>query len=119
MSSKNLKTELRLKTILEAIAKIERYTACVDEFAFQNNDEKVDAVCMQLIVVGDNTYELRDFLEKTSEAIPWLKVGNLRHLLAHHYAKMNPTLIWTIVQDDLPSLKAAIDRIVASHRQDP
>ncbi len=112
MSSKVQERFLRLTRIQEAISRIERYVEGVSAGAFQQNDEKVDAVCMQFIVIGDSVNEMLDELNSYPSEVPWRKIANLRHLLAHHYAKMNPKFIWTIVEDDLGELKATIDKLL-------
>jgi uncharacterized protein with HEPN domain len=47
-------------------------------------------------------------LSAEQPAIPWAQIAGARNVLAHPYLGVDLNLIWNIVDQNLPSLKAAI-----------
>ena len=50
----------------------------------------------------------------TQPHIDWRGYAGFRDILVHQYHKTEMEIVWTMVQDDLPPLKAAIEAILAS-----
>jgi len=50
---------------------------------------------------------------KTSmDHMPWLQIVGMRHILVHRYFEVDPDLIWSVVEDDVPVLKQQIELIL-------
>ena len=47
--------------------------------------------------------------------IPWRRVGDLGNALRHIYDNVDAVALWSIYQDDLAPLEAAIDAMLAAH----
>lgn len=61
------------------------------------------------IVIGQAVKDLgTDRLRDEQPAIPWSQIAGARNVLAHQYLGVDLTLVWNIVEKDLPTLKAAI-----------
>jgi len=45
--------------------------------------------------------------------IPWRDVATIGNLLRHEYQSTSGKIIWNVVKEDLPTLKAAIEAIAA------
>lgn len=78
--------------------------------------EKLDAICMQLIVIGES---LKNFEKITNKAIlkrypdiEWKKVIGLRDVITHHYFDINAYAIFDICESKLDPLKKAIENIL-------
>jgi len=48
--------------------------------------------------------------------IPWLSSARFRNRLVHAYLTIDLNLVWAMIDKDLPPLKAAVDRELASRR---
>lgn len=103
-----------LRDALEAIAAVEEYTKN-GKADFDRNAMVRDAVCARLIQIGqavkDAQAEGMD-LPSMERAIPWRAVAGMRDRLAHKYALLDKTLVWTVVERDLPRLRQAIVRLL-------
>ena len=107
----------------QVLSKIERAIETIQERTEQVRDlndfltspqgmEKLDAVCMQLISIGESVKNLDKITERsllpTYPEIPWKDVMGMRDIIAHHYFDLDAEEIWHILQFDLMPLLDAI-----------
>ncbi|MFH1612876.1 MAG: HepT-like ribonuclease domain-containing protein [bacterium] len=78
--------------------------------------EKLDSICMQLIVIGEG---LKNFDKVTGDSIlckypqiEWKKVKGLRDIITHHYIDINAEAIYEICKNKIPALKNTIEKIL-------
>lgn len=104
-----------LQDVLDAIQAIERYTKG-GRRSFDRSPMARDAVAARLIqisqAVKDAQAEGLD-LPELQPAIPWRSIAGMRDRLAHKYALSDPALVWTVVERDLPELRAAVQAILS------
>ncbi|MCK5494214.1 MAG: DUF86 domain-containing protein [Candidatus Omnitrophica bacterium] len=119
MYDKELAKEI-LQQIYHAIEVIlERFKSIkiVNDFTdIPGGMEKLDSICMQLIVIGEN---LKNFDKVTGNSvlcqypqIEWKKVKGLRDIITHHYIDINAEAIYDICKNKLSSLKNIIKIIL-------
>jgi uncharacterized protein with HEPN domain len=105
--------DLRLKDILVAIKKIERYTTGIDTLeAFKADERLVDSVCMNLFVIGEAANQIPIDIQGMNPQIDWRNIIGLRNVLAHEYFRINLDRIWNAVQTDLPELSQNIEKLL-------
>lgn len=104
----------RLMDILEAIENIERYIHSESDLHFTADDELLNVwVIHHLQIIGEVASKLSDaFREKHSE-VAWGGMIGMRHALVHGYFETNSTIVWRVVQKDLPVLKEKLTVILA------
>ena len=105
---------LYLEDIKGAAARISEYTSGGEE-EFKNSQLLQDAVLRQLLIVGEAVQHLPDDLLEREAGIPWERVVGMRNRLVHGYHEINMEVVWDTVQRDLPTLQAAVERLL----QDP
>lgn len=66
----NRAAELFLEDIREAIAKIERYTAGLDQASFEADEKSVDAVVRNLEIIGEAARQLPEELASSAPTSP-------------------------------------------------
>ena len=78
--------------------------------------EKLDSICMQLIVVGEG---LKNFDKVTKNAIlqkysqvEWKKAKGLRDIITHHYVDINAEAIYDICENKIKILARTIKIIL-------
>jgi uncharacterized protein with HEPN domain len=78
-------------------------------------NEKMDAICMLLIVVGES---LKNFDKVTAGAIlarypqvEWKKAMGMRDIITHHYADINAEAIFNTCRDKIPLLGQTVKKI--------
>lgn len=102
----------RLKHILEAIGKIERYTENVDFESFEQNEMLQDAIFKNLEVIGEAAYRISPDTQKTYPNVEWRKIAGLRHRLVHDYYQVDLTIVWNTKSKSLPVLENFILEIL-------
>jgi uncharacterized protein with HEPN domain len=72
------------------------------------------AVERQFEIVGEALAQLARLDATLSAEVPDLrKIVAFRNILIHGYAVINRTRVWRAVEEDLPALRAALDRLLA------
>ena len=99
---------LYLEDVIEAIAKIQRYTARLSFHEFAEDEKAVDAVVRNLEVIGEAVKKIPEDMRQKHVGIDWRKIAGLRDILIHEYFGIDVEIIWDIVQNKLPSLEASI-----------
>jgi uncharacterized protein with HEPN domain len=106
----------RLQAILEALERIPRRFASIataaDFYASDAGIDRMDAICMILIAVGE---ELKNIDRKTEGSflsrypdVKWRGVMGARDILAHTYFQVNAEQLFNICRHDIPKLIATI-----------
>ncbi len=96
-----------LESILENIARIERYVSGVDEASFLVNDEKRDAVERCLQRISEAAARLGPQAEQMCPDIPWREIRGIGNWLRHGYDRIDAKIVWNTVQQDLRPLQMA------------
>ncbi len=113
MSDAALTSEI-LSQILEAVRRIERRFAAIgepDDFLTSDDGvDKLDAICMMLIAVGENLKNLDKVndgkLLATHPEVDWKGAKGIRDIISHHYFDLN-------AEDSFRCLQGAPAGIVA------
>lgn len=107
-----------LTHILQAIERIQSYTEETDEAAFLQNEMAQDAVIRNLEVIGEASRNIERRYPEFAEAHPELPLASayeMRNALAHGYFKVDLTIVWKTLENDLPELLAQMQTVVESH----
>ncbi len=95
--------------ILTACLLIEGFTAGLSYETYASDALRVSAVERQLSIIGEAVSQL---IRQGSE-VPISgarRIVGFRNILIHNYARVSQAVVWTIVQQDLPVLKAEAAR---------
>lgn len=63
-----------------------------------------DAVILRLSVIGEAAKCLSKAAKAKYPKVEWRDIGRFRDLAIHHYWKVEATMVWGIVKDDVPVL---------------
>lgn len=119
MRDKELVFEV-LRQIEEASAKIlVRFQSVSQPSDFTDTPEgvdKLDAICMMLIVIGEALKNLDkitdgDLLPKYTE-VDWKKAKGMRDILTHHYADIDAEAVFYTCEEKIPILRQTIKKII-------
>ena len=103
--------KLYLAHIADAITQVLSYTAGGRQ-EFMKNRMIQDAVLRNFEVIGEATKRLSDKAKSRCPDIPWRRVAGLRDVLIHDYMGVDLEEIWRVVEQHLPALRTAIQRLL-------
>lgn len=98
--------------IRDAITLIESYTSSGRD-AFFADPMIRDAVLHNLQIIGEAVKNLSESLRTNHPAVPWRRIAGLRDVLVHQYFGVSATLVWQIVETNLPQLKRQVDDLLS------
>ena len=77
--------KLRIRDILDAISAALCYTEGMKYEAFVNDRKTMDAVLLNLIVIGEAACNVPDEIVSTYFDIPWRDMRDMRNFVIHEY----------------------------------
>ncbi|MBV8697173.1 HepT-like ribonuclease domain-containing protein [Bradyrhizobium sp.] len=98
--------EDRLRDILGAIGEIDRMLEGVGLERFKVDTMRRMATERHLEIICEAARRLPDEVKQGAPAIDWRRMNDFANLLRHAYHATNVDIVWGIVQDHLPRLKA-------------
>uniref|UniRef100_A0A831ZYM9 DUF86 domain-containing protein n=1 Tax=Desulfacinum infernum TaxID=35837 RepID=A0A831ZYM9_9BACT len=90
-----------LSDILEAVRRIQSYTARMDYEAFLGGLKTQDAVVRNLEIIGEAAKKLSQEIRQKHSTISWKSMAGVRDRLIHHYFGITLDVVWEIVTADL------------------
>lgn len=97
--------------ILQALANIEADTAGHDLASFRADRRTRQLVERNLEIVSEASRRLPDDLKDAEPHVPWPAIAGIGNVLRHDYHETYPTILWQTCCNDLPPLRAAVERI--------
>lgn len=109
-----------LANMLATINKIEERTQNINsgnDFASSPGGMlKLDAVCMNLIAIGEATKGIDKIthgqLLAQYQSVFWSGIMKMRDKIAHHYFEVDADVVYNTIKEDVPVLKSTIIQIV-------
>ena len=92
--------------------KISTYVGTMEKDTFLKDGRTVDAVVRNLDIIGEAASRIPDDFKGAHPEIPWRKVVGLRNRIIHEYFGVDLEIVWSVISNDLPPLKAGVNRIV-------
>ena len=102
----------RLEDILEAIERIERYTAA-GRAAFDRQELVQTWVVHHLQIIGEAVRGLSEGFREANVGVPWSQIAAMRNILVHDYFGIDANEVWLAVERDVPGLKAKVTALLA------
>lgn len=107
--------------ILEAGKRIERRFSPVghsDDFlATDDGLDRLDAICMMLIAIGESLKNLDKLtngeLLTRYPGVDWKGAKGARDIISHHYFDLNAEAVFGICRNDIPTLTATVEKMIA------
>ena len=101
----------RLRDILEAIERIERYSS-KGRASFLEQELVQTWIIHHIQIIGEATSRLSDDLCRKHPEIPWAQIVAMRNILVHEYFGVDLNEIWRTVEQVLPAFKVQIQALL-------
>jgi uncharacterized protein with HEPN domain len=102
------RSDVVLQEILDAIMLIERELVGHTQASFAKSLFLQRGTERSLEIISEAARHLPDALLEMRPEISWIDVRSIGNRIRHEYWRVDPALIWSIVMDDLPPLRAAV-----------
>jgi len=102
--------KLYIGHIIDAISAIEEYVSGMSYDDFSKDKKTQDAVLRKLEVVGEASKRLSDKLMKSLSEVPWKDIIGMRNKLIHDYFGIDVQEVWKRAKEDVPALKATLEK---------
>jgi len=115
--NKALRVPDYLEHMLQALERIARYTAGMDEQAFMSSELVQDAVLRNIEILGEASKHIQrvapGFAARHAD-VPWQVMYTMRNRVSHGYDTVDLEIVWKSIQGDLPLLFKQVQALVAA-----
>jgi uncharacterized protein with HEPN domain len=92
--------KIRIDDIQDACERIARYSENINQEEFNTNQLLQDAICRNLITIGEASKQVSDEIKSKYTDIDWRNIARLRDMIVHVYNQINIEIIWDIIIND-------------------
>ena len=103
---------LYLIHISECIERVEKYIGEGREKVFMDSGLIQDAVIRNLQTLAESATRISEGLQEKHPEVDWFKIRGFRNVLVHDYLGVDLKRVWNILENDLPRLKAAVEKML-------
>ena len=109
------RARIHLLQMRDAASSALSFVAGISEDQFMQDQRTQQAVCLSLILIGENVIKLQDKYPtalQTFGGSELQQIRGMRNRLVHAYVEANLQIVWTTVVDVLPRLVKQVDELV-------
>jgi uncharacterized protein with HEPN domain len=101
----------RLLDMREAIERIFRYAGS-GRAEFDASELVQTWVVHHLEILGEAARTVPDDFREAHPEVPWKQIVAMRHILVHQYFGIDREAVWSVVERNLPELKAQLEALL-------
>jgi uncharacterized protein with HEPN domain len=94
-----------LQTIVLIVERIKAHLNKVTAAQFMDSHDDIDLLSYRLSMVGEYANKLSAGFRASHHHMPWIAMIGLRNIVAHEYARVDPSRLWTTATIDLGALE--------------
>lgn len=80
------------------------YSQGLSREEFESNSLNFDAIARNIELIGEAATHIPEEVRASNPDIPWRQIIATRNQLIHGYLGIDNDVLWSIVQEDIPSL---------------
>jgi uncharacterized protein with HEPN domain len=103
-----------LHDMLENAEKALSFVQGLDYDSFCQDDKAMYAVIRAFEIIGEAARQIPEDVRVANSEIPWREIMGMRNKLTHEYFGVNTKVVWRTVQEDLPVIIPALQKMVSS-----
>ena len=103
-----LKDRERLEHILNAIDTILQRTEGMTLEKLTVDKILFGGIVYYTLIVGEAAYNLTKQFRNVYNQTDWEQIAKMRHNLVHGYYCVDPDIVWSVIQSDLPKLRGQV-----------
>ena len=98
--------------------KVLSYTDGLDEAAFIANGLTYDATMRNIQLIGESATHIPSEVREEHPDIPWSAIIGTRNRLVHGYRQVHQAVLWSIIQDAIPTLLPQLQQLLEDLRRE-
>ncbi len=106
------------RDILDAIDHIDEFLNGIDFEAYQEDLKTKSAVERQMQIITEAAYRLGEDGEKMAPGVNWEGFRGMGNLLRHAYHRIDDSIIWNTVKDELPIMHEVVEKALKRNVQE-
>jgi uncharacterized protein with HEPN domain len=83
----------------------------VDARTFQQDRKLQLALTYAVQIIGEAAGRVSEAGRVALPELPWEQMRGMRHRLVHDYGRVKYEVVWDVVQNDLPNVIAALEKL--------
>ncbi len=95
---------LYVEDMLEFCERARNYSSGLSLDELLGDQMRYDAILRNLELIGEASTHVDDAVRALAPAISWREIVGTRNRVAHAYLGISAKVVWTILQEDLPTL---------------
>jgi uncharacterized protein with HEPN domain len=103
---------LRIEDILDAAARVLRYTDRMDLATFVADDLTLDAVSRCFGIIGEAATHIPKEVIAAHPEIPWAEMRAMRNIVVHEYFGVTTETLWKTAREDLPAIVEPLRKLL-------
>ena len=93
-----------LLDMLQSAELIMTYTAQCSKDEFVENVQLQDSVIRRLLIIAEAARRVSEATRLSLPNISWQEINGMRNRLVHEYDDVNLSIVWNVIQSEIPSL---------------
>jgi uncharacterized protein with HEPN domain len=106
----------RIADILTCAKNIRDFSTGMTLEAFLTDARTIRAVAFEFTTIGEAARVIPPEVQERYSDIPWGKMQGIRNVLVHEYFRLDEEILWRAIQEDIPPLIAALEKIIESEK---
>jgi uncharacterized protein with HEPN domain len=94
----------------DGLDRIREYTNA-ERSRFETSRLVQDAVIRNLQTLAESSQRLSNEIKGTEPQMPWRELAGFRNVIVHGYLGVDLGAVWLVVEQDLPTLGEAVNRM--------
>jgi uncharacterized protein with HEPN domain len=109
------KPEERIEDMRRCCEKILEYTSGMSRDQFRDDELVGDAVMRNIEIIGEATKHLPKAIQARMPVIAWAEIAGMRDVLSHAYFRIDPDVVWNVVENKIPELLRTLESFKDQH----
>ncbi len=107
-----------IRDMWNAAREILSFTMDMDYDSLKSDRRTQAAVLYEIVVMGEAANRISQKFQAEHPAVPWKDIIGMRNILAHQYDKVDSSVVWDAVHQDIPELMTLLQPLLLNEQDE-